>query len=90
MTESKTNLLFDIQSYIIDNGTFTSSSYDIGQNSSFKTISWEANGTINTSIKLKLRTAETKVDLNSKDFMGPDGSSVSYYFFSPFPLIQDK
>jgi hypothetical protein len=30
-----------------------------------------------------LRTAETEVDLNSKEFGGPDGSFVSYYTFSP-------
>jgi len=67
----------------LNNGTFISIPYNIGSNSSFKTISWNGTTSINSSIKFQLRTGQTETDMSSKDFIGPDGSIISYYTSSP-------
>jgi len=67
----------------LNNGYFISSSYDIGLNSSLKTLRWIGNTSINTSIEFQIRTAQKETDLSSKYFIGPDGSTTTYYTFSP-------
>jgi len=64
------------------NGTFISHPYDIGSNSSYKTINWCANISINSSIKLQLRSSLTEYDLINKNFIGPDGTKLTYYINS--------
>jgi hypothetical protein len=62
-----------------DNGTYVSTSYDTGTNSTFNSISWESETPSGTSIKFQVRTAASKSKLNSKLFIGPDGTSGTYY-----------
>ncbi len=65
------------------NGTFVSAPYDTCSNSSFSTISWFAETPENTSIELQLRTAAKEASLAKQDFVGPDGTSGTYYTTSP-------
>jgi hypothetical protein len=74
--------VFDFFNYT-NNGTYISEPFEFGPNSSLKKIYWNASITQNTSIKFQLRTAETEINLNSKIFIGPDGSDASYYKNSP-------
>ncbi len=65
------------------NGTYVSIPFDTSTNSSFKKITWYASIPNNTEIKFQLRTSLNKQDLNSTNFVGPDGSITSYYISSP-------
>ncbi len=65
------------------NGTFISMPYDTGSNSSFDAISWNAVVLDNTTIKFQLRTATNESSLNSKEFIGLDGITSTYYTSSP-------
>ncbi len=67
----------------IKNGTFVSSTYDCGYNSSFYELKWFAITPENTSVKLQLRTANNESNLISKDFIGPDGTKTTFYNASP-------
>jgi hypothetical protein len=60
-------------------GTFISMPYDCGSGSNFKTISWVATTSINTSIKFKIRTASTEFGLYSNDFLDPNGTKTDNY-----------
>jgi hypothetical protein len=64
-------------------GTYKSMPYDTGSNTSFKTINWNSAVQINTSIKFQIRTASTFLKLNLENFLGPDGTTNTYYFSTP-------
>ena len=70
--------VFELADYV-DNGNFVSQPFEFGPNSSMKKIYWEDNNTSNTSIRLQLRTADTELGLNTKEFVGYDGNSSTYY-----------
>ncbi len=67
------------------NGTFISSAYDCGHNSSFYELSWYATTPAPdvSSVRLQIRTADSATNLISKAFLGPDGTENSYYTTSP-------
>jgi hypothetical protein len=65
------------------NGTYVSGSYDTGSKSDFKTLSWYADTPINTRIELQIRTAANQTELETKLFVGPDGTDSSFYSSSP-------
>ncbi|WP_455392779.1 Kelch repeat-containing protein [[Eubacterium] cellulosolvens] len=65
------------------NGTYTSKPFDTKTNSSFDTLSWSDEIPDNTNIKLQLRTTDTKLELNSTKFVGPDGKPGTFYTASP-------
>jgi hypothetical protein len=67
-------------------GTFTSPIQDVKGRSLFKTLAWNATKTDNSNIKFQIRTAQTQSALESRDFVGPDGSSTDYYVSSPAPI----
>jgi hypothetical protein len=62
-----------------ENGTYVSSPYEIGPNSSFKTLNWNASTSDQTVIEFQVRTAKSKLELASKQFIGNDGTTSSYY-----------
>jgi hypothetical protein len=62
-----------------ENGTYISQPHNIGPNSSFKTVSWNASTSDETFIEFQLRSAKNKLSLNTKPFVGIDGTSSSYY-----------
>jgi hypothetical protein len=64
-------------------GTLTSESFDCGgTNIKWKTLSWTAFKPPGTDIKLQLRTADTQANLSSKNFVGPDGDTGTFYTVS--------
>jgi hypothetical protein len=65
------------------NGNYISPTYYIGQNVSFRSLGWNGSVATNTSIKFQLRTANSELELNSKPFVGFDGTPGSYYTISP-------
>jgi hypothetical protein len=76
--------LFELGSY--QNGTYTSKMYNAGFNSTFKSILWNASIPSETDIKIRIRSGTSKSDLNSKQFVGPEGNSSRFYTDSPAPL----
>lgn len=60
-------------------GYLTSNVYDCGALANFITISWVGTTPQNTSIEFQLRTAPKLSKLNSKEFVGPDGTNSTYY-----------
>ncbi|UCE06929.1 MAG: hypothetical protein JSW07_02500 [bacterium] len=76
--------IFYLNSY--KNGTFISEPHDAGLNFTFKNLSWTAETPVNTSIKLQLKSAVIEDELNTKEFIGPDGTSSTYYSTSPTPI----
>ncbi|UCH89076.1 MAG: hypothetical protein JSV49_00040, partial [Thermoplasmata archaeon] len=65
------------------NGTFISPAHDSGGNTTFNNITWDDVTPPGTSVKFQIRTGETKDDLNSSEFIGPDGTNATYYISSP-------
>ncbi len=60
-------------------GSYISEPYDTGAKSIFKTLSWNANVPDDTDIKFRFRSATSESILLSKDFVGPDGFSYTFY-----------
>ncbi|UCE37747.1 MAG: Ig-like domain-containing protein [Thermoplasmata archaeon] len=63
-------------------GTLESEPYDSGGEASWRTINWIATTPVNTKIKFQLRSAATQGGLSTKNFVGPDGTSLSFYTLS--------
>ena len=61
------------------NGTLTSQIFDAGTEFSFKTLTWDAEVPADTSISFQLRSSKSISDVDQKDFLGPDGTSATYY-----------
>lgn len=61
------------------NGHFSSLPLDTGGRSFFGRIYWKATTSSLTSVRLQLRTADTAVDLGDEPYIGPDGTSSSFY-----------
>jgi hypothetical protein len=77
--------IFELSCYP-DVGHYFSAKYDTGSSSSFKKIKWDAENTANNKIKFQIRTASEEYKLRHQDFVGPDGSSNTYYITSPFDI----
>ena len=65
------------------NGTYISTQYDTGSISSFKKLSWYSETPDNSTIKLQLRSADNDSALITQDFVGPDGTTSTFYTSSP-------
>ncbi len=63
----------------LTNGTLSSKSFNVGPNSFLKNITWNANVPANTGLKLRIKSADSKVNLSLKSFVGPDGGTGTYY-----------
>ncbi len=64
-------------------GTLESKPWDCGNNIKWKTLSWTADKPEDTDIIFQLRTATTQSGLALKDYIGPDGTSISFYNTTP-------
>jgi hypothetical protein len=73
---------FKLNNYYYE-GNYVSPPYYIDKNISLRSLSWNGSVSTNTSIKFQLRTANTELELNSKAFVGFDGTSGTYYSISP-------
>jgi hypothetical protein len=60
-------------------GTYSSLPIDLGGIAFFGNISWQASGTANTELAFQVRTSNSSVALNSSPFLGPNGSTTSFY-----------
>lgn len=69
--------VFNLKS--LPQGEFISQPYDTKYNSIFKMLMWSADIPESTSIKFQLRTGTTESELQSKDFIGPDGTPSTSY-----------
>jgi hypothetical protein len=61
------------------NGTYISEPYDTLTNSTFRSIGWMGNTSVNTSIKFQFRTSPDKSGLETMTFIGPDGTANTNY-----------
>jgi hypothetical protein len=71
----------------LKNGTYESGAHDTGTNSDFYDITWFYTPIDNTTISAQIRTATNSSLLSSKPFVGPDGTSSTFYTESKFILI---
>jgi hypothetical protein len=69
-----------------NNGTYVSEPYDTCSNSTFYSISWNANLPPTTTLKFQLRSAMDMQHLSSKEFVGNDGTINSFYTLSQSAL----
>jgi hypothetical protein len=69
---------YDINMYE-STGDFMPFPHYCSGNSMFKTIDWSATTLPGTKIEFQFRTGQTKNDLNSRSFVGPDGTANTYY-----------
>ena len=60
----------------VQSGTLESSSHDCGHRANFGTISWDALTPAGTVLKFQIATNN---DSSTWNFVGPDGSSATYY-----------
>jgi hypothetical protein len=60
-------------------GTYLSPQHDTGGTSYYGTLDWTADVTPDTYLGLQLRTADTRDGLNLTTFVGPDGTSTTFY-----------
>jgi len=63
----------------LDFGTYISIAFYPGGNVTWRTLNWSAIKPNGTEISFQLRTANSEIELASKSFIGPDGSSNTYY-----------
>jgi hypothetical protein len=80
---------YELKSYV-EKGTFISCPFNIDVSATYKKISWDGITSINTSIKLQIRSADSKKNLISKKFVGPNGSADNYYNISPSNIWQEN
>ena len=67
-------------------GTFISSAFDTGSASTtYDSISWTTAGS--GTIQFQIRTADTQTNLASATWVGPDGTSATYYTLSGTSVV---
>jgi N-acetylneuraminic acid mutarotase len=60
-------------------GNFTSPPFNTGGHAFYSRIEWNSSSTPNTSVRFQLRSANSSGALSLASFIGPDGTSKSYY-----------
>ena len=63
-------------------GTSISTQYDTNGSAYFGSIDWTGTTPSQTGIHVQFKTADTKLNLNTKNFLGPDGTTNTYYTIS--------
>ncbi len=67
-------------------GTFTSSAFDTGSaGTAYGALSWTSGGS--GTIKFQLKTADTQANLTNAAWVGPDGTSATYYTASGTSIV---
>ena len=76
----------DTWAYVFDDyemaGDFVSAPIDTGGRACFGAIEWSAALPNHTTVKFQLRSAGVESELQSKPFLGPDGTAASCYTWS--------
>jgi hypothetical protein len=70
--------VYDLASYEQE-GAYLSAPHDLGSNTLLKTIDWTGETPPGTTVMLQIRTAQTEPDLFTKNPVGPDGLTTSFY-----------
>ena len=68
--------------FFYPSGYFISSVIDTIANTGFGTLVFSVTTSASTTIKFQLRSGKTIDELNSRNFVGPDGSTSTYYLTS--------
>ena len=63
-------------------GDFISPLIDAGTNVVFDVLNFSASTTASTTVKFQLRSSDSTTTISLKDFVGPDGSTSTYYTIS--------
>ena len=69
---------YDLKRYTFS-GSYTSQAMDSGGDAYFGALSWEGLTSPNTTLSFQFRTADTAAALGSTPFIGPDGTTGTYY-----------
>jgi hypothetical protein len=64
---------------LFERGNYTSSMQDIGRAAYFGELRWNATVPANTTVRLRLRTADSLSALENAPFLGPGGSNATFY-----------
>jgi hypothetical protein len=67
-------------------GSYKSPPFNIEGKVNLLNISWKAHEPSETELKFQIRTAKTSSALLSKQFVGPNGNSNTYYFVNGTPI----
>lgn len=70
--------IYDIFNFRSD-GYFISTPFDTGAQSYFEQLSWDGETPLDSQVKIQIRTASTFMELMSANFVGPEGTTNSYY-----------
>jgi hypothetical protein len=70
--------VYDLASYD-EQGTYLSSPFEIGVDTTLKSISWIEDKPLGTDIKFQIRSASSQAELSTKSFVGHDGTTGTYY-----------
>jgi len=63
-------------------GNYTSLPNNTNSSANFETIFWNASTSNYTGLRFQFRSDDTNASMQMKDFIGPDGTSTSYYYTS--------
>jgi len=69
---------YDLKQYYSP-GNLTSEARDLGWIAAFGSISWDASTSPNATLGFQLRTGGTAENINTSQFVGPDGTNATYY-----------
>lgn len=71
-------------------GTYTSETLDTGSDSpQYNYLEWTGELPAGTGLELQIRTSSSSSNIGSATWVGPDGSSSSYYNASRTPIVLD-
>jgi type II secretory pathway pseudopilin PulG len=73
---------------VASSGNYLSTIYDTGSvDTRYNYLSWSATVVSGSTVTLQLRTASTSAGIASATFVGPDGTSGTYYTTSPTQIV---
>jgi len=61
------------------NGAYSSQPLDTNGTAYFGSISWNSTVPVDSSMRFQVRTGKNLSDLNSKTYLGPDGTTTTFY-----------
>ncbi len=73
---------------VTTNGSYVSQVFDTGSSETdYKFIEWEHTEVPGGNVKFQLRTSDSQSGIESETWIGPDGTSSSYYLTSRTPIV---
>lgn len=75
---------------VASNGNYTSAVFDTGSTDTrYNFIEWEATEVSGSTIRFQIRTSSTSSNITTATFVGPDGTSSTYFETSPGIITLD-